>query len=238
MLTLGYPKYIGQGGDWGSLIIRSMAQEYPGSCLGILLNFIVSLPPSPLKNPLTLLWLVTRWFTPDQKKRLSRMQWWMKEESGYSRIQGTKPQTLSYGLTDSPIGMLAWIREKLDSLVEPGYQWDKETIITWTMFYLLSKSSWHARIYKEAIPALRHQVLEKRVPAKVAFGASCFPYDVGYVPIWWAKATLAENIVLWKEHDKGGHFPSVECGDVLKEDILEFVGSLSQGTREMLRTKL
>ncbi|KAF8904475.1 epoxide hydrolase domain-containing protein [Gymnopilus junonius] len=236
MLNLGYTKYIGQGGDWGSMILRSMAISYPDSCVGIHLNMIMGLPPSPLKNPLTLLWLVARWFTADEKKRLARMQWWMKEESGYSRIQGTKPQTVSYGLLDSPVGMLAWIREKLESLVQPGYVWDKELVITWAMFYLLSGSSWHARIYKEAIQALRQQVLEKRVPATVSFGASCFPYDVGYIPIWWAKATVAENIVFWKEHLTGGHFPSIECGDALNTDILDFVSRLSDSALLTLRS--
>jgi hypothetical protein len=218
------------------MVSRAMALAYPEYCLAIHLNMIIGLPPSPFKNPLTLLWLVLRWFTPEEKKRLGRMQWWMKEESGYSRIQGTKPQTISYGLQDSPVGMLAWIREKLEALIQPGYIWDKERVITWTMLYLLSESSWHARVYKEAIPALRTQVLDKCIPAKVAFGASCFPYDVGYIPIWWAKATVAKNIVFWKEHEQGGHFPSVECGDVLKQDIWDFVGSLPAETQRLLKT--
>ncbi|KAF9568038.1 epoxide hydrolase domain-containing protein [Agrocybe pediades] len=235
MLKLGYTKYIGQGGDWGSFILRSIALAHPESCVGIHLNMIMALPPSPLKNPVTLLWLVLRWFTPEEKKRLGRMQWWMSDESGYSRIQGTKPQTISIGLADSPVGMLAWIREKLEALITPGYQWDDEQVITWVMFYLVAGNSWHARIYKEAIPALRVQVLDKRISDKVAFGASCFPYDVGYVPVWWAKATIAENVVLWKEHDKGGHFPSVECAEVLKADIWEFVASLSKDTQKILK---
>lgn len=238
MLRLGYTHYIGQGGDWGSMILRSMAQSYPSSCRGIHINMIMALPPKLLQNPLTLLWLVLRWFTSQEKKQLSRLQWWMTKESGYSRIQGTKPQTISYALLDSPVGMLAWIREKLESLIEPGYVWDKEMVITWTMFYLLSESSWHARIYKEAIPALRDQVLNKKISSNVAFGASAFPYDVGYVPLWWAKATVAENIIFWKEHENAGHFPAVECSEVLKDDIWEFVGSLPQDTCQALKSKL
>jgi len=238
MLKLGYTKYIGQGGDWGSFILRSIALSHPESCVGIHLNMIMALPPSPTKNPLTLLWLILRWFTPDEKKRLGRMQWWMKDESGYSRIQGTKPQTIAIGLSDSPVAMLAWIREKLEALIQPGYKWDEELVITWVMFYLLSGSPWQARIYKEAIPALGEQVMSKRISRDVAFGMSCFPYDVGYIPIWWAKATVAENIVLWKEHDKGGHFPSVEYPDVLKTDIWEFAASLSPETQRDLKGQL
>ncbi|KAF9268480.1 epoxide hydrolase domain-containing protein [Marasmius fiardii PR-910] len=222
MLTLGYHHYLGQGGDWGSFVLRSMALQFPDACIGIHLNFIVCLPPSPLRNPVTLLWLILRWFTPDQKERLKRMQWWMKQESGYSRIQGTKPQSISYGLLDSPVGMLAWIREKLQSIVEPDYVWEKETCITFAMLYLISGSAAHARIYKENIPSLAEDVMGQKISSSVAVGVSCFPKDVGYVPRWWAEANSISNIVFWKEHAKGGHFPSVEVPDTLMADVQEW----------------
>jgi len=233
MLNLGYPHYIGQGGDWGSIILRAMALTYPGACIGIHVNFPIPLPPTLTKNPITLLWLVLRWFTPEEKKRLERLQWWMKHESGYSTIQGTKPQTISYGLLDSPLGMLAWIREKLNHLTEPDYVWDKEMVITWTMFYLLSGSAWHARIYKQIRSP--PTAMRKKISSQVVVGASCFPFDIAYCPLWWAKATFAENIIFWKEQEKGGHFPSVECSEVLKEDIWEFVNKIPQDRRDLLR---
>lgn len=235
MLKLGYSHYVGQGGDWGSIVLRAMALTYPKACIGIHLNFIMTLPPVPMKHPITLLWLILRWFTPEEKKRLARLQWWLKDEAGYSKIHGTKPQTISYGLLDSPVGMLAWLREKMESLIDSDYVWDKEMVITWTMFYLLSGSSWHARIYKEGIRTVPKAVLEKKITSEVAFGASCFPLDVGYVPLWWAKATIAENIVCWKEHSKGGHFPSIECSEVLKEDIWEFVRGIPESGQGLLK---
>ncbi|KAF8160808.1 epoxide hydrolase domain-containing protein [Crassisporium funariophilum] len=237
MLKLGYTRYVGQGGDWGSLVLRAMALAHPGSCIGILLNFVIALPPTPTKNPVTLMWLALRWFTPDEKKKLSRMQWWSKNESGYSKIQGTKPQTISFGLADSPIGMMAWIREKLEILVEPDYVWDKDMVITWTMLYLLSGSAFSARIYKDAVTNIKEEVLQKKISSAVAFGASCFPLDIAYVPKWWAKATVADNIVFWKEHAKGGHFPSIECGELLKGDILAFIDTFSEEKRQLLNPK-
>ncbi|KAF5380600.1 hypothetical protein D9615_004580 [Tricholomella constricta] len=237
MQTLGYTHYIGQGGDWGSFILRSMAISFPEACVGIHLNFVLGLPPSPLKNPLTLLWLILRWFTAEEKTKLARMQWWMKKESGYSRIQGTKPQTVSYALLDSPIGMLAWIREKVENLVEDDFVWPKEVIITWTMLYLLSGNAGHARIYKQGVQTLTEEVLVKKIPKDVAFGASCFPQDVGYIPKWWAQATIADNIVFWREHEKGGHFPSIECCDVLERDLIEFFGAIDEKRRDALRSE-
>jgi len=235
MIKLGYNKYLGQGGDFGSLIHRAIAQRHPESCLGIHLNFVLGVNPSPIKNPLTLLRVITRWFTPEEKKLLDRAQWWFTSGFGYAQIQGTKSQTVSYGLLDSPIGMLAWIREIMERAVTPGYVWDKEKAITWAMLYLLSNSAWHARIYKELIgPGAKEQVLDNLVPSSVALGASIFPYDVAYIPIWWAKAVISTNIVFWKEHETGGHFASVERPDLLKADIWEFVGKLPAATKREL----
>lgn len=108
MNTLGYKHYVGQGSDLGSFILRSMSIQQPDACIGIHLNFIMSPPPALTKNPMTLSWLALKWFTPDEKKRVDRMQWWFEKQFGYANIQGTKPQTLSYGLMDSPVGLLAW----------------------------------------------------------------------------------------------------------------------------------
>lgn len=85
-------------------------------------------------------------------------------------------------MLDSPVGFLAWIREKLESLVEPGYVWDKEQVITWTMLYILSESAGHARIYKAGVETSKGEVLDKTISKDVAFGVSCFPRDVGYIP--------------------------------------------------------
>ncbi|KAF5352057.1 hypothetical protein D9758_009391 [Tetrapyrgos nigripes] len=228
MQGLGYTHYVAQGGDWGSFISRSIALQFPDACIGVHLNFMIGLPPSAIRYPFKIFSLLVRWFTAEEKKKLARMQWWMKSESGYSRIQGTKPQTISYGLLDSPIGMLAWIREKLESLAEPDYVWDPEVVITWTILYLLSGSAWHARIYKVGINNLGKEVLSKTIATQVPLGYSSFPLDVGYIPQWWAVASVAENIVFWKEHAKGGHFASVECPEALIEDIQEFVRILRE----------
>ncbi|KAF9529180.1 epoxide hydrolase domain-containing protein [Crepidotus variabilis] len=235
MLKLGYPKYIAQGGDWGSMILRSMAQRHPESLIALHINMIFVNRPS-IWQPVVLLKLILRMLTDIEKTRLGRLQDFMKKEAGYFSIQGTKPQSLSYGLMDSPLGMLAWIREKLEYLAEPGYVWDKELIITWTMLYLLSNSAWNARIYKSSgADTLPQLVLNNPIPASVTFGASFFPYEVGYVPRWWAEGSVANNIVFWKEHEKGGHFPSVELPDVLISDILEFFSLIPEAKKKSLR---
>ena len=178
-----------------------------------------------------------------------RMLWWQKDEMGYLEILGTKPQTASYALVDSPIGMLAWIRDKVQHLVDDDFVISEELAITWAMLYLIPGTAGHAEIYKMAKDPEKMEKFNKGLLAKplgkgVDFGVSVFPrgmhflfemllgfgrkqtadylLDVLYIPRWWAACSVARNIVFWKQHEKGGHFPSVEKPVELVEDIREF----------------
>lgn len=145
MQALGYTTYIAQGGDWGSMIARLMAINNPAACVGVHVNFLVATPPSALWNPLEIAWLLLRRFSQPEKVKLQRMMWWQEKECGYYKIMGTKPTTISCALTDSPLGMLAWIREKLEPLVD-GHVWTEEQCITWAMV-LSSVWAWTARAW-------------------------------------------------------------------------------------------
>lgn len=138
MMALDYTKYIVQGGDWGSMIGRIIPINHPENCRAIHLNMVVAAPPSPLRHPLAFARLILAYTTgyginEYGQKMLKRMKWWMDNESGYNAIQGTKPQTLSYGLTDSPFGMMCWLREKIQFLVDDDFEWENEEVITWAM---------------------------------------------------------------------------------------------------------
>ncbi|KAE9409095.1 epoxide hydrolase domain-containing protein [Gymnopus androsaceus JB14] len=202
MLRLGYETYVGQGGDWGSFILRALALHYPSHLIGLHINLPVTLPPSPFRNPLTLFYLATRQFTPEEKKRL-----------------------------------LAWIREKVELATEEDFVWDPDMIITWTMLYLISGSAGHARIYKEANSDTdgTAAILGAKISKEVGLGVSSFPKDIGYATRWWADATMAENIVTWREHEKGGHFPSVECPDALIEDVQEWIKAQNSKSFSLFR---
>jgi pimeloyl-ACP methyl ester carboxylesterase len=221
MMILGYDHYVSQGGDWGSLICRYLAADHPKACLGVHLNFVIALPPLALKNPLELFYLATRWMTPYQKEMIDRMIWWKKEEGGYAEIMSTKPMTIAFALVDSPLGFAAWIRDKIDSLVDE-YEWTEEEVITLCMMYILPGNSAFANLYKEGIADVKANILKRVIPSEVCFGASFFPKDVGYCTPGWAKCRVAANIVFWREHTKGGHFASLETPDVLVEDIRDF----------------
>lgn len=242
MHALDYQQFMVQGGDWGSMIGRLIAIDSPMSVLGIHLNFIVGSPPSPVWHPFAVAKLARAYLFKGaglsvfEKEMFERMQWWMREESGYQKIQGTKPQTLNYGLVDSPLGMLCWLREKIQFIVDrdAGFEWEDEEVVTWCMPYVLNGTAGHAEIYTcvphdggagggttdrdEFMKRLFNRVISRKVPV----GASIFPKDVVFLPKWWAECKVAENIVFWKEREKGGHFPSIERPDDLVEDIRAF----------------
>jgi pimeloyl-ACP methyl ester carboxylesterase len=133
MLALGYDKYIVQGGDWGSMIARIMAMDFPESCLGIHVNMLGTGPPTWWRYPFHMAYLVVWAMLQGKDSAFQRMLWWHREESGYLEIQGTKPLTLAYGLVDSPIGTLAWLRDKMEPLIGSDFTWGEEEAITWAM---------------------------------------------------------------------------------------------------------
>ncbi|KAH7034766.1 epoxide hydrolase domain-containing protein [Microdochium trichocladiopsis] len=244
MTALSYDKFMVQGGDWGSIISRFLAANHPDNCRAIHLNALISGPPSPIWNPVAMGKLVLAvatggWgLTEFEKRGLGRMQWWNKYENGYQAIQGTKPQTIAYGLSDSPFGLACWMREKVQFLTDDDFEWDDEQVITLAMPHIINGTPGHAEIYKWIPKNEERSLLEafkKVIPRQVSFGASMFPKDILYIPEWWARANVAENLIFWKEHKMGGHFPSIERPATLVADIREFTGKIDKGVIKELR---
>ncbi|KAH7420011.1 epoxide hydrolase domain-containing protein [Cadophora sp. MPI-SDFR-AT-0126] len=239
MTALGYETYMGQGGDWGSFVVRIMGILYPEHCVAVHINMVISGPPS-WKSPLTLIRFIAWAIWQDKSKDgslLGRMMWWQKDEQGYLEIQGTKAQTLAYALVDSPMGMLAWIRDKVEHLVDDDFTWEEEEIITWAMLYLIPGTAGHSSIYKNAKePLLTAQkpYMTALLPKSVDFGASIFPKDVLNIPHFWASSTVSPNIIFWRTHDKGGHFPSIEKPTELISDIRDFTAVVDLDRRVRL----
>jgi pimeloyl-ACP methyl ester carboxylesterase len=142
MVALEYDAYVAQGGDLGTMVVEYMGMDYPESCVAVHVNGVFTGPPTWWRYLFHLMYLIiwAIWNRNRKDSQFGRLRWWLGEESGYSAIQGTKPQTLSYGLVDSPIGMLAWIREKVQFLVDDDYEWEAGDIITWTMVCLVWQS--------------------------------------------------------------------------------------------------
>ncbi len=220
MHELDYPRFGAQGGDWGSAISISLGLDYPERILGIHLNYIAGrfLVGGTLNH------------TPEnetERAYLEQLRTWYDAEGGYSHEQGTKPQTLSYGLIDSPVGLAAWIVEKFRAWSDCGGDLERvftrDELLTNVMIYWLTGTiSSSTRLYYES----RRQPLSlssvNRVEPPV--GVALFPKEIPMPPRALAERGL--NIVRWTGMPQGGHFAALEQPQLLAHDLREFFRSL------------
>ncbi|MCS7482645.1 epoxide hydrolase family protein [Umezawaea endophytica] len=211
MARLGYDRYGAQGGDWGSMISRDLGIVDAEHVVGVHLNSLITIP-TDLDG-----------LTPDELARLGKLRRFAEDMAGYQRIQGTRPQTLAYGLTDSPVGQLAWIVEKFKEWTgsedAPEEAVDRDVLLTNVMVYWLTGTGGSsARIYKETLGSV-NEVEASTTPTALAV----FPDDVA-LPVR-SIAEKTNNIVRWTEFDRGGHFAALEEPDLLVEDVRAFFRS-------------
>jgi microsomal epoxide hydrolase len=214
MARLGYDRYGAQGGDWGSMISRTIGLDDPGHVIGVHLNMLPALPSGDPDEIAAL--------SDSDRDRLQDGARYGAELSGYMQIQATRPQTLSYGLTDSPVGQLAWIAEKFkdwtDSTSSPDDAVDRDQLLTNVMLYWLTGTAGSsARLYYETRRSAGWGTIE---PVTVPIGAAVFPREIIRPVRTFAERT--HNIVHWSEFDRGGHFAAMEEPDLLVADVRAF----------------
>ncbi|KAI1422839.1 microsomal epoxide hydrolase [Xylaria sp. FL1777] len=230
MLKLGYNEYVTQGGDWGTHISRALAHCFPEHCKATHLNMDSANPPEFLKNPLLAIQHAITPYTEREREGQKRVQWFNQEGRGYNLEQSTKPQTLGYGLADSPVACLAWIYEKLHDWAD-DYPWTDDEVCTWVSIYWFSTAGPAAstRIYYEHNHSsnpdrpnkMRRSELLKYSPG-VKVGHSHFPMDLYVLPSTWCR-TLG-NVVFEREHKDGGHFAAWERPDEIVQDLRDMFG--------------
>lgn len=218
MRRLSYRRYGGQGGDWGHAITRELGIIDADHIVGAHLNTLLTLPTGdPIENAA---------LTPDDKARLERLARAEPEMSGYIRVQATRPQTLAYALTDSPVGQLAWIVEKFkewtDSAEVPEDAIPRDRLLTNVMLYWLTATAGSsAGLYYEAFHPTsppRHR------PSTTPTGIAVFANDVA-LPVR-RFAERDNHIVHWSEFDRGGHFAAMEQPDLFIDDLRTFFRQL------------
>jgi microsomal epoxide hydrolase len=219
MRGLGYARFGAQGGDWGSMVSTYLGANHGDVVAGIHLNMVIAFPPDPA-NPLDGL-------TQDEVVDMMPMQTFLQEETGYQRIQGTKPQTLGYGLNDSPAGLAAWIVEKFrawsdcDGDVEKRFT--KDELLTNIMLYWAPETATSsARLYYEMMHAGKFPPEKFRV--NVPTGCALFPREIMKPPRAWVDRLY--NVAHWTRFPKGGHFAAMEEPALLIGDIRETFRSI------------
>jgi microsomal epoxide hydrolase len=211
--VLGFKRFFAQGGDWGAFVASRLGYAYPERVAGIHLNLLaVHRDPATLPNS-----------TPEEKVYLDQMKQWLKEETGYQWIHGTKPQTLAFGLADSPVGLAAWIIEKFrswsDCRGDVESVFTKDELLTNIMLYwvtgAIGSSFWpyYARMHGPwPIP--------EGGRINVPTGYVEFPKEMLRPPR--SVAERMYNIQRWTKMDRGGHFAALEQPEVLVREIRAF----------------
>lgn len=193
--------------------------------------------PSWLKNPILTLQHALMPYTTREKHGVKRTAWFFEEGYGYNLLQATKPQTLGYGLADSPVALLAWVYEKLHDWSD-AYPWTDDEICTWVSIYWFSTAGPAAscRIYYER----KHTKLGGLGPDETAawipgvkIGYSHFPNDLQVLPSTWVRKQ--GNVVFEKDHSSGGHFAAWERPDEIVADLREMFG-IGGGACDVVKT--
>ncbi|MFE3192888.1 epoxide hydrolase family protein [Nocardia sp. NPDC059240] len=217
MDRLGYDRYAVQGGDIGGAVSPEVARHAPDRVIGVHVNGGTNLPPPDAMNDLAEL-------TELEQDRIRRMQAFMQEEMGYIAIQSTRPQALAYGLTDSPVGQLAWIMDKFREWthprsVVPDKIIDRDRLLTTAMIYWLTATAGSAAFVGYANLG---DWIAPGVNSGVPTGVLSFAHDVCIRRY----CEEANTITRWVDVDRGGHFAAMEEPELLVADVREFFRDL------------
>lgn len=215
--VLGYARFGAQGGDWGAFIATQLGRAFADHVVGIHLNMVAATPhPENRKN-----------LSSQEMEFLEQMERFRQKETGYQWIQGTKPQTLAYGLNDSPAGLAAWIVEKFRTWsdcngdVETRFTRD-ELLTNITIYWVTQTINSSCRLYYENRNHPWRLGRDERVAALTAVAS--FPGEIIRPPRKWAERVY--NIRRWTEMPRGGHFAAMEEPGLLLEDIRAFFREL------------
>lgn len=201
MQRLGYQRFYVQGGDWGAGVAATMGYAQTEAVAGIHVNLALCSPDELMKlgEP-----------TAEEMGQLGKFQNYLDWESGYSQQQSTRPQTLGYGLTDSPAGQCAWILEKFKAWTD--CEGHPENVISRdimldniSLYWFTATAASSARLYWESFKNL----LVDFTPVTVPAAYSCFPEDLFTMTERWAR-TRFTDLRYYSQPDRGGHFPSLE----------------------------
>ena len=211
MTRLGYDRYGAQGGDWGSSVTTEVGANV-GHCVAIHTNMPIG-KAGTLDDP-----------TEDEQAGLAALQHYRKWDSGYFKQQSTRPQTVGYGLTDSPVGQLTWIVEKFWSWMDcdghPENVLSRDELLDNVMIYWVTASAASsARLYWESVSGYG-ELPRVDLPT----GVAAFPKEILRIPRQWAEPVY--NITHWTTMPRGGHFAAFEQPQLFVEDVRTFFATV------------
>jgi microsomal epoxide hydrolase len=216
MSVLGYQSFFAQGGDWGSLVTMSVTGQFPDRVVAAHVNLLASGPPEGEEDP-------TAGLSDRELAALAANAHFQQHETGYQQIQATKPQTLAYGLSDSPAGLAGWIVEKFRTWSDCGGDVEKSFTLdrlleNISIYWITGTINSSTRLYYETIGPDR---FTPPPPVTVPLGHARYPAEIYQTPRRWLEAAYP-TLEHWAEMPRGGHFAAMEVPDLFVDDLRDF----------------
>ena len=201
MASLGYTRWVAQGGDLGAFVSNTLALQRPPGLIAIHLNLPLAVP-----NPLP-----TQGANRDEREAIAAMSRHATDGGGYSHMHATRPQTLGYSLADSPVGLAAWIYEKFQAWTDntgvPESALSRDEMLdNITLYWLTNTAASSARLYRESA---KNGYTPNQGVVDFPVGLSIFPKEVYRAPRTWVDRVYP-NLIHWNELNRGGHFAAFE----------------------------
>jgi pimeloyl-ACP methyl ester carboxylesterase len=217
MRRLGYTRYVSQGGDWGAVVADAMGRQAPTGLLGIHVNYPATVPPEIAKaiqcgDP------APAGLSAEEKAAFDAVSTFFAKNAGYRVMMGTRPQTVGYGLTDSPVGLAAWMYDYNGG--EPQRSLTKDEMLDdITLYWLTNSAISSARLYWgnnniSNIIAAAQKTAEISIPV----GVTVFPGEIYSAPKSWTQRAY-RNLIYFNEADKGGHFAAWEEPELFSAEL-------------------
>lgn len=225
MAGLGYDRYGAQGGDWGSGVSIAIGTRHPGRCLGIHLNMVMrthmAIPDLRSPDPT---------WTAEEQQAAAALKYFVEWGTAYNRQHSTRPQTLGYGLTDSPVGQAAWILEKFREWTDcdghPENALSRDELLDNVMLYWLGASATSsARLYWETFRPIAGGAAPKPATVTVPTGVAKFPSEIVPPVRSWCEPYFSD-LRHWTVMPRGGHFAAFEQPELFVDDVRAFFGPL------------
>jgi pimeloyl-ACP methyl ester carboxylesterase len=222
MKRLGYKHYVSQGGDWGSVIADAMARQAPKGLLGIHVNMPPTVPPD-VARAMAAGEPAPAGLSQSEKSAYESLSTFFKKNGAYGAMMSTRPQTVGYGLSDSPVGLAAWMYDKFAQWTYSGGDPEKsltkdQMLDDITLYWVTNSAISSARLYWENNNNNFNAADQKTNEIKIPVAVTVFPGEIYRAPRSWTERAYS-NLIYYNEVDKGGHFAAWEQPQLFAEEM-------------------
>jgi pimeloyl-ACP methyl ester carboxylesterase len=222
MKRLGYTRYVSQGGDWGSVVADAMARQKPAGLLGIHVNMPATVP-ADIAKAISSGAPAPAGLSPQEKAAYESLTYLYTKGAGYAGIMVTRPQTIGYSLSDSPIGLAAFFLDKFNDWTHSNGDASKvltkdEMLDDITLYWLTNTATSGARLYWENNNNNFNAEEQKTAEISIPVAVSVFPGEIYQAPKTWTERSY-HNLIYFNEVNKGGHFAQWEQPQLFAEEM-------------------